>query len=34
MLRKPHAKDGKLKYKTKLMAQPTFDEESYSQNNP
>jgi len=34
LLRKPHAKDGKLKYKTKLMAQPIFDEESYSQNNP
>ncbi|HMK94434.1 MAG TPA: F420-dependent methylenetetrahydromethanopterin dehydrogenase [Candidatus Limnocylindrales bacterium] len=33
VLRKPHAKDGKLKYKTKLMLQPTFDEESYSQNN-
>jgi methylenetetrahydromethanopterin dehydrogenase len=33
LLRKPHAKDGKLKYKTKLMAQPTFDEESYTQNN-
>jgi methylenetetrahydromethanopterin dehydrogenase len=34
LLRKPHAKDGKLKYKTSLMAPPTFDEESYSQNNP
>ena len=34
LLRKPHAKDGKLKYKTSLMALPTFDEESYSQNNP
>ncbi len=33
LLRKPHAKDGKLKYKTKLMAAPTFDEESYTQNN-
>jgi methylenetetrahydromethanopterin dehydrogenase len=33
LLRKPHAKDGKLKYKTKLMALPTFDEESYSQSN-
>jgi methylenetetrahydromethanopterin dehydrogenase len=33
LLRKPHAKDGKLKYKTKLMLQPTFDEESLSQNN-
>jgi methylenetetrahydromethanopterin dehydrogenase len=34
VLRKPHAKDGKLKYKTRLMLQPTFDEESYAQNNP
>jgi methylenetetrahydromethanopterin dehydrogenase len=33
LLRKPHAKDGRLKYKTKLMLQPTFDEESYGQNN-
>jgi len=33
VLRKPHAKDGKLKYKTKLMLQPTFDEESLSQNS-
>ena len=33
LLRKPHAKDGRLKYKTKLMLQPTFDEESCGQNN-
>jgi len=33
LLRKPHAKDGKLKYKTKLMSQLTFDEESYRQSN-
>jgi len=33
LLRKPHAKDGKLKYKTSLMASPTLDEESYSQNS-
>jgi methylenetetrahydromethanopterin dehydrogenase len=33
LLRKPHAKDGRLKYKTKLMLQPTFDEESYDRNN-
>lgn len=28
LVRKPHAKDGKLKIKTKLMLPPTFDEES------
>lgn len=28
LMRKPHAKDGKLKTKTKLMAPPTFDGES------
>ena len=33
VLRKPHAKDGKLKTKTRLMLQPTFDEEAYSQRN-
>jgi len=33
LLRKPHAKDGKLKTKTKLMLQPTFDEETYGQMN-
>jgi len=33
VLRKPHAKDGKLKTKTKLMLQPTFDEETYGQMN-
>ena len=33
VLRKPHAKDGKLKTKTKLMMQPTFDEETYGQMN-
>jgi methylenetetrahydromethanopterin dehydrogenase len=31
LLRKPHAKDGRLKHKTKLMMQPTFDEASYEQ---
>jgi len=30
--RKPHAKDGRLKGKTKLMTQPTFDEETKGQN--
>jgi methylenetetrahydromethanopterin dehydrogenase len=29
VLRKPHAKDGKLKNKTRLMEQPTFDETNY-----
>jgi len=33
LLRKPHAKDGRLKTKTKLMLQPTFDEETYGQMN-
>ncbi len=33
VLRKPHAKDGKLKYKTRLMLQPTFDEETFHQDN-
>jgi methylenetetrahydromethanopterin dehydrogenase len=28
LVRKPHAKDGKLKIKTKLMLPPTFEEES------
>jgi methylenetetrahydromethanopterin dehydrogenase len=28
LMRKPHAKDGKSKTKTKLMTQPTFDGES------
>lgn len=30
--RKPHAKDGKLKVKTKLMLPPVSDEESYDKN--
>lgn len=30
VLRKPHAKDGRLKNKTKLMLQPTFDTETSS----
>jgi methylenetetrahydromethanopterin dehydrogenase len=29
LMRKPHAKNGKPKIKTKLMALPTFEEESY-----
>jgi methylenetetrahydromethanopterin dehydrogenase len=29
LVRKPHAKDGKAKIKTKLMLPPTFDEEFY-----
>lgn len=29
LIRKPHAKDGRLKVKTKLMLSPTFDEEFY-----
>lgn len=29
LLRKPHAKDGRLKIKTELMMQPTFDAEAY-----
>ena len=33
LLRKPHAKDGRLKMKTKLMLQPTFGEETYGQMN-
>ena len=33
LLRKPHAKDGRLKNKTKLMMQPTFDEASFEQFN-
>jgi len=33
LLRKPHAKDGRLKTKDKLMLQPTFDEETYGQLN-
>jgi len=33
LLRKPHAKDGKVKNKTKLMALPTFSEETHGQTN-
>ncbi len=33
LLRKPHAKDGRLKTKNRLMLQPTFDEETYAQMN-
>jgi len=33
LLRRPHAKDGRLKMKTKLMLQPTFDEETCGQMN-
>ncbi|HVP41062.1 MAG TPA: F420-dependent methylenetetrahydromethanopterin dehydrogenase, partial [Candidatus Krumholzibacteriaceae bacterium] len=28
LVRKPHAKDGKLKIKSRLMLPPTFEEES------
>jgi methylenetetrahydromethanopterin dehydrogenase len=31
LLRRPHAKDGRLKSKTELMMQPTFDAETYEQ---
>ena len=31
LLRKPHAKDGKQKVKTRLMLAPTFPEEFYKQ---
>jgi len=32
LMRKPHAKDGKPKTKTKLMAPPTFEEEFYGKD--
>ena len=32
LMRKPHAKDGKPKIKTKLMLPPTFDEEFYGKD--
>jgi methylenetetrahydromethanopterin dehydrogenase len=32
LMRKPHAKDGKSKTKTKLMAPPTFEEENQNKN--
>jgi methylenetetrahydromethanopterin dehydrogenase len=32
LLRKPHAKDGRLKIKTELMMQPIFEQESFGQN--
>ena len=32
LLRKPHAKDGKLKTKTELMMQPIFEQESFGQS--
>jgi methylenetetrahydromethanopterin dehydrogenase len=34
LMRRPHAKDGKPKIKTKLMLPPVFDEEFYGKNVP